>query len=203
MDIALAPMYPTLLMPDFKRIWPPVASRTEKTAMTPVLIDISAILNAAMVFGAFPRPPLQLGAMTDSTVNVEKIMREVRATVGEKRDTGAYPPEVAAEIDSQEDALFDIERLERAARQLRQAIAFSPVVSTESGKPYLGPAISGVKRGVMRMTQWYIAGILDQVRVFSEMSLRATRLLVEHSTRLEERVQVLEEEVRRLGETRI
>lgn len=132
-----------------------------------------------------------------SAPDVREIMRGIEETVRRKREQGAYPPEVAAEIDESADTTAGQlpQRVARAVAQMRQALAFSSVVSTESSKPYVGPAVSGVKRGVQKMTRWYVAGVLDQVRIFGETTLRATKLLADHTAQLERRVRALEDEI--------
>lgn len=130
-------------------------------------------------------------------VNVESIMEEVRVRVEQKRTLAAYPESIATEFDpSAGDSPGDFE-VRKALSDLRRANAFTPLVPTESSKPYVGPAISGVKKGVMRMTQWYIASILDQIRSFARPTTRTIHLLAAQAKQLEMRINSLEEEIAR------
>ena len=139
----------------------------------------------------------------DNPIRVESIVAEIQHEVKRRRDAGEYPPEVAAEIDSgAEDTWANREVLIRALGQLRQATSFSTIVPTDSARPYLGTAISSAKKAVHRSIRWYVAGVLDQVRVFSEMSLRTTKLLADRSLQLESRLERLESEMAQMRSDR-
>lgn len=133
-------------------------------------------------------------------IDVARVYEEIRAEVTRKRAEGLYPPEIEAEIDSTAgiEAWGDRETLTRAISQLRQASSFTSVVSTDSSKPYVAPALSGIKRVIQRTTQWYISAILDQLRIFAEMTIRTSKLLADRSTQLESRINAIEAELSRL-----
>lgn len=122
-------------------------------------------------------------------------MHEIRAEVDRKRKAGAYPPEIADELDLLSGALTGSEALEAGILNLRSVIPFSIEPRITSSRPSLTPVIVRVKRTIHRGVSWYIANIIDQINWFASRSIRMFEQVIEKSDALEKRVAELESEI--------
>lgn len=135
-------------------------------------------------------------------VDVRALMEEIRAEVDRKREEGAYPPDVLAELDTLRapDASFGDDALDRTIVDLHRTSGFSPEVTTASEKPVIAPLVSATKRGILSLMRWYLSGVLHQISTFSGNVVRAVRLLRDRTTTLAERLDELEPLAERMRE---
>lgn len=132
-------------------------------------------------------------------VDVRALMEEIRAEVDRKREQGAYPPDVLAELDALRapDASFGDDALDRTIIDMHLTSGFSPEVTTASEKPVVAPLVSATKRGILAVMRWYLSGVLHQISTFSGNVVRAVRLLRDRTAVLAERLDELEPVVER------
>lgn len=139
-----------------------------------------------------PEPEI---ASVGADVDVRVLMEEIRETVERKREEGAYPPDILAELDALRGpgSSFGEDALDQALLDLHRSSGFSADVTTASEKPVVAPLVSGVKRGVLTVMRWYLSGILQQVSAFAGHAVRAVRLLRDRTAVLAERIDELED----------
>ena len=128
-------------------------------------------------------------------VDLEGLRAEVHAEIARKREAGQYPDTVVFE----EEALADEEERRNDAlltelALLKRAANFTALVTTESRKPVIGPAVAKSRQLIRASLSWYMNGILSQIRSFARHVEGSIRILDDKNAALEKRVAALEQE---------
>lgn len=124
-------------------------------------------------------------------VDVDAIMREIRAEIERKRAAGVYPPDLLTDLDLASVSAghqIDDEGLARALADLRRSSGFSPDVTAASRKPVIAPLVSGFKRAIRAAIRWYMTGVLHQISTFAGYAARVANLLAARIEALDARV---------------
>lgn len=132
-------------------------------------------------------------ASIGADVDVKALMEEVQATVERRREEGAYPPDVLAELDALRGPSTDLDdALDRTLMDLHRTSGFSPDVTTASEKPVIAPVVTATKRGILVLLRWYLSGVLQQISAFAGNVARAVRLLRDRTEVLSRRLDEVE-----------
>ena len=132
-------------------------------------------------------------------VDVQALEQDIRAEVGRKRDTGSYPPGLLSALEApvgeeerRDDALLT------SLAELKRSANFTSQVTTDSRKPFIGPAVAKSRQLIRSALSWYINGILAQMRSFARHVEGSIGLLADKTKATERRLAALEERVRHL-----
>ena len=129
--------------------------------------------------------------MTDEsapTVDLDRVMAEIRDEVRQRRAAGDFPPSLERELDLVFDRFVPVGPLDgdfgEAIKAADRAAYINVAVPTASQKPGVGE----VKRVLRKAMAWYLEYLAQQVTAFSTSSVRALRALAERTTQLEEQL---------------
>ena len=113
--------------------------------------------------------------MTESdrrTVVAGDLVEKIRAEVRLRHERGAYPVQIASELEA---VYADVPPKRRFHGELAalNGAAFSADVDAASRKRVVGPLVAGAKRSVRGGLRWYANGLLQQVAVLARLTSSA------------------------------
>ena len=125
---------------------------------------------------------------SEKTVDLDKVMAEIKEDVRRRRAAGDFPPSLERELDLVFDRFVPVGPLDgdfgEAIKAADRAAYINVAVPTASQKPGVGE----VKRVLRKAMAWYLEYLAQQVTAFSTSSVRALRALAERTTHLEEQL---------------
>ena len=141
--------------------------------------------------------------MNERPIDIDAVMAEVRKRVRERRESGAYGPEVEAALALPLPGgrpLFT-EELADPIPALAEALGEEVRYDPTSRKPLVGPLITFARRTVIGLLRWWTAALSERQERINQLAARAIADLRDRPTPgLDARLQRLERELARWRE---
>ncbi len=114
--------------------------------------------------------------ITKNEVNVEEIMKQIRADIVYKKENNLYPATLKQEIGRFKDNNMNSKELAELLKLLKEMkqhsfINHNPMMP--STKPIIGPVLTLAKKIIRKLTSWYFQGITEQVNLFNNLTVKA------------------------------
>lgn len=109
-------------------------------------------------------------------VNVEQIMKEIRAKIEHKKQNNLYPENLESQADTiagLTSSSKDLKQLERCVDELSQYSYIHHDLITSSKRPIFGPLITFIKKVIRKLTSWYFKSFAHQINAFNDRTYNA------------------------------